>query len=128
MTPKPSPDPRLVVKSTSRREIVIATLAAVLVLGGVVWGILAMQAHQARPSKNQLTGVILAKHDSGEREQLVAIGRKGLKKKDGDSGYWVDVKVEPGGRVYEVPVTKAQWETKKVGDTQTFIRPPSEQR
>jgi hypothetical protein len=128
-TPPPPPRPgRVVVQSTSNRDILIAVGVALVVLGLVVAGMLALRNYQAQPSKNQLTGVITAKHDIGEREQQISIGRKGLATKDGDSGYSFDVRVEPSGRVYEIPVTKQMFQAKKVGDKQTFIRPPSEQR
>ena len=87
-----------------------------------------MRSEQSRPSANQVTGTIVAKHDAGEREELITLGRKGLKSKEGESGYSFDVRVEPSGRVYEVPVSKEQYDAKKVGERQTFIRPPSEQR
>ncbi len=127
MTAK-APDPRRIVPSTRRRDLAIALGCGVVVLGLLVWAILTMRSEQGRPSANQITGTIVARHDIGEREELISIGRKGLKSKEGESGYSFDVKVEPGGRIYEVPVSKAQFEAKMVGEQQTFIRPPSEQR
>jgi len=51
-----------------------------------------------------------------------------VKSQAGDSGYYFEVRVDPPGKTYEVPVTKEQFQTKQIGEKQTFIRPPSEQR
>jgi hypothetical protein len=119
---------RVVVPSSRGKEIAIAIVVAAVVLGLILWGTLTMKSEQGKPSRNQLSGTIVAKHDIGEREEQISVGRKGLDVRAGDTGYWFDVKVEPGGRIYEVPVSEAQYKGKKVGDSQVFIRPPSEQR
>jgi hypothetical protein len=123
--PKPA---RYVAPNTRARDIGIAVATAIAVLAAIIFGTISLKKRQMAPSRNQLTGTITAKHDLGEREEQISIGRKGLKTQAGDSGYSFDVRVEPEGRTYEVPVTRTQFETKKVGDKQTFIRPPSEQR
>jgi hypothetical protein len=118
---------RVVVPSSRGKEIAIAIGVAAVILALIVWATLTMKSEQGKPSRNQLSGTIVAKHDIGEREEQISVGKKGLDVRAGDTGYWFDVKVQPSGRVYEVPVSEAQYKGKRVGDTQVFIRPPSEQ-
>ena len=120
---------RAVVVNSGKREMLIAVGIATGVLALIVCGIWLLSNERAKPSRNFLSGTIVAKHDIGEREQLVTVGKaKGVDIKQGETGYSFDVKVEPGGRIYELPVTKKLFESKKVGDRQDFIRPKGEQR
>jgi hypothetical protein len=131
MTPPPKGPPvkkTLIIPSSSRRDLIIAVGAGLAVLALVIFMMVSMSKVPGSPSTNQLTGVILAKHYSGEKEKEITFGRKGLKEKETDSGYSFDVRVDPPGKIYEVPVSKLQYTTAKVGDKQSFIRPPSEQR
>jgi len=116
------------VEDTSKRDMVVAVGAGLVVLALVLAGIFFLHGEVGKPSDNQLTGVIVAKHDSGEREQEISFGKKGLKTGDGDTGFTFDVRVESEGRTYVLPVNEGLYRSKKVGDTQAFIRPRSEQR
>ena len=127
--PNPRPArPRVVVEDTSKRDMVVAVGAGLGVLALVLAGIFFLHGEVGKPSDNQLTGVIVAKHDSGEREQEISFGKKGLKTGDGDTGFTFDVRVESEGRTYVLPVNEGLYRSRKVGDTQQFIRPRSEQR
>jgi hypothetical protein len=120
---------RFYVAKSSKREVFIAVGIALGVLAIIVWGIYVVSKEPSKPSRNFLSGTIVAKHDIGEREQLLSVGRsKGVDIKQGETGYSFDVKVGAEGRIYELPVTKKMYESKKVGDRQDFIRPKSEQR
>lgn len=121
-------NPRTIIPDTSKRDRLIAIVAGAVVLAFVIVGMILLSREPGRPSTNQLTGVIVAKHASGEREQEIRVGRKGLAAQETDSGYSFEVRVEKEGRTYTVPVTKQAYEAKKVGDPQDFIRPRSEQR
>lgn len=124
-----SPDPRrIVVPSTTKRDVLIAVVAAIGVLVAVFAGIIVLSKQQKQPSTNKLTGVIVAKHASGEKEREIQVGRKGLSSRETDSGYSFEIRVENEGRTYEVPVSEELYRARKVGDRQSFIRPPSEQR
>lgn len=126
---KPNPASRVYVAKSSGREVLIAIGIAVAVLAVIIWGIYVVSKEPSKPSRNFLSGTIVAKHDIGEREELLSVGHsKGVDIKQGETGYSFDVKVEPEGRIYELPVTKKMYESKKVGDRQDFIRPKSEQR
>jgi hypothetical protein len=118
----------LIIPSTTKRDFIIAVVAGMAVLGLVLFMMVNMSKVPGSPSTNQLTGIIVAKHNSGEMEKEITFGRKGLKEKTTDSGFSFDVKVAPSGKIYEVPVSKLQYDTAKVGDKQSFIRPPSEQK
>jgi hypothetical protein len=124
-----APDPRrFIVPDTKKRDILIALAAAVGVLALVLTGIIVLSKEQGKPSTNQLSGVIVAKHARGEREREIQVGRKGLASRETDSGHSFEIRVESEGRTYEVPVSQELYQSRKVGDRQIFIRPPSEQR
>jgi hypothetical protein len=128
--PRPRPVVRrpVVVAESSKRDTVIALLCGGGVLLLIVLGMYVLHSEQGKPSMNQLTGVIVAKHDSGEKEKEISIGRKGLKSQETDSGFSFTVHVEGESHDYEVPVNEGKYLTSKLGDKLTFIRPPSEQR
>lgn len=121
-------NPRTIVPDTRKRDTAIAVIVGFVVLAFVAFGMIVLSRQQGKPSTNQLTGVIVAKHASGEREQEIRVGRKGLAAQETDSGYSFDIRVEGEGRTYTVPVPKQLYNARKVGDKQSFIRPPSEQR
>jgi hypothetical protein len=56
------------------------------------------------------------------------VGRRGLRSEEVDSGHRFQVWVESTGKTYEVPVTARMFDLKEIGDLQSFIKPPSEQR
>lgn len=122
------PAPRVVIASTARRDALIAIAIGLLVLTGVGIGIFSLSKVPGTPSTNQLSGLVVARHSRGEREEEISVGRKGLHSQETDSGYQLDVKTEPDGRIYEIPVPKVQYEMYPVGAKYKFIRPRSEQQ
>ena len=123
-----TPNPRTVAPNTSKRDTIIAVVAGLLVLALIVLGMSMLNKSTALQQSNQLTGEIVAKNDAGQVEKEISFGRKGLKAKEVDSGFSFDIRVEKENRTYTVPVNRELFESKKVGDEQSFIRPPSEQR
>lgn len=119
--------PKVVIRSTTLRDSLIAGVLALLVLGFIGYGI----RHMAQPVQgNKLTGVIVEKQFTPLKEQMVEFsGRaiKGVKESEGEHVLKVRVDSEKG-RIFEVPVEKSLYDFKKVGDSLTFMRPPSEQR
>jgi hypothetical protein len=125
---RPVRRPIVATPTGSKRDTFIALLCGGAVLALVIAGMLALSAQKGKPSGNQLTGTIVAKHHSGEVEKEISVGRKGLKSKQIDSGFSFDVLVEAENRTYEVPVDEGRYISRKVGDKQTFIRPRNEQK
>jgi hypothetical protein len=121
-----SPDPRVVVPNTSVRDAILAIVAGLLVLAFVLYGIFTM----AKPGTgNRLTGVVVAKHFTPQPEQQITFsGRKLEGAKEIDGEYLLEVRVEEEKRTFQVPVEKPLYESRKVGDSLTFVRPPSEQK
>ena len=123
----PGPPPKVVIPKTTLRDALIAGVLALAVLGFIAYGI----RHMAQPvTGNKVTGVIIEKQLIPLKEQMVEFsGRslKGVKESEGEHVLKVRVDAEKG-RVFEVPVAKSLYDLKKVGDSLTFIRPPSEQR
>ncbi len=124
---KPAPiQPRVVIEDHSWRNTFIAVGIGLVVMIFVLYGLF----HMGSPVKgNRLTGTITAKVFTEQKErQITFTGRKieGVKEIAGE--YVLKVYVEPEKRTYEVPVEKYDYDKKKVGDSLTFIRPPSEQK
>ena len=118
--------PRVVIPRTTRREALIAIVAGLLVLVFVGYGI--MQMGQKVPG-NDLTGVIVGKTFTPQKERQIEFsGRKIQRTRKIDGEYVLKVRVGAENRVYEVPVEKPVYESKKEGDPMTFLRPESEQR
>jgi hypothetical protein len=126
--PRPVVRRPIVIPDTSKRDTIIALLCGGGVLLLIVFGMYLLQSEQGKPSTNQLTGTIVAKHDSGEKEKEISLGKKGLKSQETDSGFSFTVHVEGESHDYEVPVDEGRYLARKVGDKLTFIRPPSEQK
>ncbi len=106
------------IPSNNRRELIISIAIAVIVLGGVLYGIMNMGG---KVSGNLLTGTITAKRFIPLPEEQVTIGTQGIhaRKLDGEYIFDVDVKGHP----YNVWVDKAIYEAHKVGDSYAFVRP-----
>ncbi len=126
--PRPVVRRPIVIPDSSKRDTIIALLCGGGVLLLIVLGMYLLQSEHGKPSTNQLTGVITAKHDSGETEKEITLGKKGLRSQETDSGFSFTVHVAAENRDFEVPVNEGLYRARKVGDLQTFIRPPSEQK
>lgn len=122
MNPSPS---RPVIPNTTRRDAIVSGVVGLLVLLFVGYGVL----HMSRPvAGNKLTGTVIEKVFTPQKERQVSFsGRKIESVKEIAGEYVLKVRVEPEKRTYDVPVEQSVYDSKKVGDELTFIRPPSEQ-
>ena len=122
-----APQPRVVIKSTTARETAIAIVCIAAILGVLVWGVTQLRE---KPKGNTLTGEIVAKEFTPLKEEIVEFKGRHLKATRQSEGEFVlKVRVDSeGGRMFDVPVPKAAYQDKKVGDSMTFVRPASEQR
>ena len=123
----PGPQPRVVLKNNSARETAIAIMCIAAILGALVWGVMQLRE---KPAGNRLTGEIVAKEFTPLKEEIVEFKGRSLKatrSSDGEFVLKVRVAAE-GGRVFDVPVTKATYQMKKEGDAMEFVRPKSEQK
>ncbi len=119
------PPPRLVVPDTTKRDAFIAGFVGLLVLIFVGYGVV----HMSQPvTGNKLTGTVTEKIFTPQKEQQIEFsGRKIKAVKEIAGEYVLKVRVDPDNRTYEVPVEESVYVSKAVGDTLTFLRPPSEQ-
>jgi len=119
----PTTPPRkpFVVKSTTARDVTIAVAVGVALLAFIFWGIAHMS--QEVGGHSILTGTILARHFRPQQEEQLTIGQGGLDEKNIDGIYTMDVKT-PDGHTYTVFVEKPVYESHKVGDELSFLRPP----
>ena len=123
----PAPPPRVVLKNTTGRDTVIAAVCIVAILALLVWGV--MQLGE-KPAGNKLTGKIVAKEFTPMKEETVEFKGRHLKSTRASEGEFLfKVRVDSeGGRVFDVPVSKATYQAKKEGDSMEFVRPRSEQK
>ncbi len=118
-------DPRALVPNTTVRDAIIAIACGALVLGFLVYGIFTMSA---AGKKNTLTGMVISKQFIPAPEEQISVGKKGLKAERIEGEYLLEVRVDEDNRTYQVPVRKEIYEAREVGDSQSFLRPPDEQR
>lgn len=128
MNPPPSPakPARVVLPSTAKRDAFIAGLVALLVLAFIGYGVM----HMAEPvAGNKLTGTVIEKIFTPRKERQVSFDGRHIEGAKEIAGEFVlKVRVENEKRTYEVPVEQEVYEGKRLGDSLTFLRPPSEQR
>ena len=123
----PAPQSRVVIKTNAKRDAVITIVSVVLLLGVLAFAITQLGE---KPQGNALTGEIVGKEFTRFKEEIVEFSGKRLKstrKSDGEYVFKVRVDSE-GGRVFDVPVSKAVYASKKEGNSMKFIRPSSEQK
>lgn len=117
--PRKSP---LVVPAASRRELIIAIIAGVILAGFIIFGIIRMGGEAAGL---YLSGEITEKHFEPLPETRISLGSAGLVKENLAGDYTFNVRV-PGDKDYTVWVDKPTFDAQKVGNTFRFPRPPEE--
>jgi hypothetical protein len=125
MSTPPKSDP-FVAPSTGKRDAIIAIVFGLIILGFIAYGIM----HMAAPVQgNKLSGVVVEKVFTPRREKQISFkGGKIEEMKEIEGEFLLKVRVDSQNRTFEVPVEKALYDSKQVGDWITFLRPPSEQR
>ena len=111
---------------TSKRDTILAVFIGLAVLLFIGYGVIHISQSV---TGNKLTGTVIEKKFTPQKERQVSFnGRhlEGAKEIAGD--FMLKVRVEDQNRTYEVPVEQPVYDAKKVGDSLTFLRPPSEQR
>ncbi len=116
----PSKKPPLVVPASSRRELIIAIGAGVILAAFIIFGISRM-GNEA--SGRFLTGEITEKHFEPLPETRISLGSAGLVKENIAGDYRFNVRV-PGDRDYTVWIDKVTYDARSVGDSFRFPRPP----
>jgi hypothetical protein len=122
-----APQPRVVLKSTTKRDAVVAGLLAIVLLAMVGFGIIQLGKGE---EGNTLSGKIVGKEFIPLKETTIEFkGRTLTKARESDGEYLLKVRVDSeAGRVFEVPVPKQTYQAKKEGDSLKFVRPPEEQK
>jgi hypothetical protein len=119
--------PRLVLPNHTKRDALWATAIGVIILAFLAYGIWQI-AQPVLVQGNERTGVIVGKKFTPVRERQIRFsGKKIQGTTETDGEYLLEVRVVVENRVYEVPVEKAVYEGKAIGNSITFLRPESEQ-
>ena len=103
----------------------MAVLIAAAVLGLIIYAVVRTSTER---SPNLLQGTVVGRYETGERETLLTVSRKGVKSKTADTGFYLKVDVKKENRVYDVMVSEQDWKRYKDGATMDFLRPVGEQR
>ncbi len=121
--PAKTPGP-LVIPTTTKRDAIVAIICGLIVLVFVGYGVF----YLSQPAKhNKLTGKIVEKVFIPQHEQTIEFSGRTIKSAKETAGlYSFKVRVESLDRIFEVPVEKPTYDAKKVGDSMTFLKPPSE--
>ena len=115
-------------RANTRREMLFAVACGLLVLGFVGYGVMTMSSKQQVASINTVSGKVVGKKFIPGPQEEISFGSKGVKAKKVAGEYLLEIRVEREDRTFEVPVDQAVYETARIGDTQTFLRPRSEQQ
>jgi hypothetical protein len=122
--PAPTPPSRVVIQDHSWRNTFIAVGIGIVMLIFLGYGVM----HMGSPVKgNRLSGTVIEKVFTPQKEQQISFSGKkieGVKEIEGE--YVLKVRVKEENRTFDVPVEKYTYDSKKVGDSLTFIRPESE--
>lgn len=120
--------PSRAIRDTSRRDTALAVICGLLVLGFVGYGVMGLSSRQEAASTNMLSGKVVAKKFTPAPQEEISFGQKGLKASRTAGEYVLEVRVpSEGGRIFQVPVDARIYEAARVGSSQTFLRPRSEQ-
>jgi hypothetical protein len=115
----------LVVGGLSRRDILLAVVILVGILGFVV---AAIYSTGTAKNPNMLSGEIREKYKTGEQVRDLVVSAKGVSDKIVNSGCYLKVYVASVDKVYNVMLAESEWDKKKVGDKIEFLRPASERQ
>jgi hypothetical protein len=126
MNEQKSPSSRVVVPNRTLRDALLAGAAGLLAIGVLCYGVLRLNAESSQARSRTVTGTVIEKVFTPGPEEQISVGRKGLKTQAIDGEYLLKVRVIKEDRVFEVPVEKSVFLSKKEGDSMTFLRPPSE--
>lgn len=107
-----------VVPSTARRDFWIGLSIGVAVLAVILFAVLHLSNGV---TGSTLTGRVVDKHFTPQKEERFTIGKGGLSARQSDGEYVLECVAK--GRAYLITVDKETYESKKVGDTFFFSRP-----
>lgn len=107
-----------VVPSTARRDLWIGIGVAAALLAAILFGLKSLSTGVA---SSTLTGVVVEKTFTPYREEQITFGQGGIHSRKIDGKYVLECDVE--GKRYLVPVDKATYQLRKVGDRYLFARP-----
>ena len=115
-------------RANTRREMLFAVTCGLLVLGFVGYGVMTLGSKQQSASINTVSGKVMGKKFIPGPQEEISFGSKGVKATKVAGEYILEIRVDREDRTFEVPVDQPAYEAARVGDTQTFLRPRSEQK
>ena len=109
----------IVVVNTKKRDLVIGTLAGAALMGILLLGFLSMSSGVTGQG---LTGVIVSKTFTPQPEEQITIGKGGISEHKIAGEYRFEVKVD--SKFYTVWVDQGIYDSRKIGDSYYFLKPP----
>ncbi len=107
------PDSRRVIVSTSKREIILAVLGALLVIGLLGYAFMNLGSNSVQTA---ITGKVAAKKFVPREETQLTIGTEGVRRQDKAGLYYLSVKTNDSGEVYSVLLSEEDYNRVNVGD------------
>jgi hypothetical protein len=118
-----SPRAKVLIKTTTTRDVLLAIAIGMLLLGFLAWAIVSLSSGVAG---KMLTGTIVAKHFTPQPEHQITIGKGGLRERDLAGEYTFEVYIESEKKTYTIWVDKRDYDARKTGEPFQFLRPPDE--
>lgn len=107
------PESRRVIVSTSKREIILAVLGALLVIGLLGYAFMNLGSNSVQTA---ITGKVVAKKFVPREETQLTIGTEGVRRQDKAGLYYLSVKTNDSGEVYSVLLSEEDYNRVNVGD------------
>ena len=106
-------DSRRVIVSTSKRELFLAVLGALLVIGLLGYAFMNLGSNSVQTA---ITGKVVAKRFVPREETQLTIGAGGVQRQDKAGLYYLSVKANETGEVYSVLLSEEDYSRVNVGD------------
>ncbi len=111
------------VPTYNRRDILLGTVAAIAMVGFIIYGVLAMYD---RTENQGFHGIVSQKDFLPAAETQITVGTGGVTARDLKGQYRLTVHVESRETDYFVWVDEPAFQRYEVGDRYFFIRPPDD--
>lgn len=108
-------NPRRVIRGgASKREIILAVLGALLVIGLVGYAVMNIGSNSVQTA---ITGKVVEKKFVPRSETQLTIGAGGVQRSDKAGQYYLSVKANNSQEIYKVLLSEEDYQRVKIGDS-----------